>query len=350
MAILWKTIFEAELAKLRNGNSKPGEVFATVQSMATEHNVSEITARRVLSELAKTGVVKNVPRRGSVVSDKNFPAKVFLLSPEKLIIPEFALAVSKNLKGIFEEAIHAGIEILPVSLDFVLHYNEKAPAFVLYNYSSNKLGTEIFLPMLPEPLIPIGINAPEKPERGIAIGSDSRAMMEALVKHMIASGRTRISYAGATAAPWFQSRFDGYISTLKENNLEFRLDWLMASDEDLNGITPERVLKDRGAEKFDAVCCAGLNSGRRMLEFLLKSGISVPGDVAVGAIGEIPSSIPGIPRLTMVNPDYVEQGREAIRQMLRLSLDVPVKPRFFTAPFKLIAGETTAAPTKEDAV
>ena len=74
---LWKNIFDKELANLQTGKRKAGEVFATVESLAAAYHVSDITARRVLSELAKAGAVRNIPRKGSVVAGNALRIRYF---------------------------------------------------------------------------------------------------------------------------------------------------------------------------------------------------------------------------------------------------------------------------------
>ena len=231
---LWKNIFDKELANLQTGKRKAGEVFATVESLAAAYHVSDITARRVLSELAKAGAVRNIPRKGSVVAEKCSPLPVFLLSPEPLSGEEAALIVAKNLKGVFEEAAKAALEIQPVSMDFLLHYSGSAKAFAIYHYSCCRLNPEILLSMLPESILPIGLNCPGIPIRGIGFGSDSNAMVETAMNYLYSHNCRRIVYLGLTAKPWFYSRFETYRRMQADHGVEISSDLLLTRFPDLS--------------------------------------------------------------------------------------------------------------------
>jgi len=334
---LWKKIFDAELQNLRSGRYAQGAVFATVDSLSKSRQCSNITARRVLSELAKAGVVKNVPRLGSVVDFRSrFRTRVFLLSPQRMDEPAVSLAVTRCMQSVFVKAAALKIEVTPVNLDDLLKYRGRERAFVIIHYSANRMGAEALLPLLPENLIPVCISAPGKMVRGIAVGCDSGAMTEALFQQLWELGARRIGYFGTTAAPWFLPRFEAYSRCLKEKEIALTSEFLATNRQFLND---EKLLRQFVADnRLDALLAADPKEVPVCTAALRGQGVPV---------GAFLHAVPEHAECFSVVPDYEKFGGEAVRLITRLDIDSVIVPRFVPLSFSMLEPENLSLTIEE---
>ncbi|NLF93239.1 MAG: GntR family transcriptional regulator, partial [Oligosphaeraceae bacterium] len=211
--MLWKLIYATEREHLLSGGWQPGQFFHTVGSLALKHGVSEITTRRVLSELSREGLLRNVPRVGSIVAERLANPRIFLLSPQQMGYAEETQVVSEIMKGIFEAAFQCGWEVTPVSQDFLLSgYSEEC--HLLYLYNCNLQGSDEFLPQVPENMHLLGLHAPGPMPRGTVVCNDYQAAIRQQVTDLAREYR-RIAYIGPVSGRWFQSRYETYLATLR---------------------------------------------------------------------------------------------------------------------------------------
>lgn len=167
------------------------------------------------------------------------------------------------------------------------------------------------------------------------------------VKHLLALGHTNIMYAGGTPGSMIaRSRREGFEAAMREAGLAW-------SDEHIfeMGFTQEDGFKaGRYFSTFKplptAICCANDQIALGLMDALAGAGISVPGDVSITGMDNIPYGRTSTPSLTTVTNDsemFAKIGMELLFD--RLDERYAEAPRLRDVPNTLIARGSTAAPS-----
>ena len=212
-------------------------------------------------------------------------------------------------------------------MDFLLHYSGSAKAFAIYHYSCCRLNPEILLSMLPESILPIGLNCPGIPIRGIGFGSDSNAMVETAMNYLYSHNCRRIVYLGLTAKPWFYSRFETYRRMQADHGVEISSDLLLTRFPDLSKRGRNDLLTHLETARIDGIFAPEAKWMRQLYQILPET---LREKICFAAIGE--SAIPDR-HFMLVRPDFVEQGRNAIRLLRKMKGSRFGHPRYFPVPF-----------------
>ncbi len=312
MAVLWKQIYESERNRLLAGCFQPSQFFHTVGSLAVKYGVSEITTRRVLSELAREGLLQNIPRVGSIVVDRVRNPRIFLLSPQRMGYEEETQVVSEILKGIFEAAIQCGWEVIPVSQDFLQSdYTEEC--HLIYLYNCNLMGSDEFLSQVPDTMHLLGLHTPGPMKRGKAVCNDYQGAVESIVADLARVYR-RVAYVGPTSGRWFQERYESYLAGLQRAGCVFQQQQVFSCALALRQIPGAEMQSFLAAMQPDAVFFPSLQWLNLWLAFCSSpeaspTSVGLP-MAAIG--GHLPKAC-RLPNLRFCLEDGAQIGREAIR-------------------------------------
>lgn len=324
---IWKRIFDEEVLKLHNGEYPAGKPFSSVNALAEKYRVSTATSRRVLAELARAGAVRNIPRRGSIViaaRQKTIP--IYLLSPQELGLPRDALAVSKCVKGLFEEAALSKVDITPVTLDFLLEYRQSTPCVMICHHSANLLSVEAMFDLLPEKIFPIVMGAPGKLKRGVAITGNAKQMTAELCRELRDRNCRRIGYCGRTGKDYFLVRFESYLDHLRSEGISFTPELFLSGEEWRRNDSLVRDYVVKGA--LDAVFCAGAEDAADIAQALARLDLRIP----VAGIGQKLLDSEN----WLCAADECEQfGVFAVREAIKLSASKACSPSLLTVPYTI---------------
>lgn len=164
------------------------------------------------------------------------------------------------------------------------------------------------------------------------------------VKHLLGLGHTRIAYAGGTPGSMIaQSRKQGYETAMKEVGLACSESFVFEmgfSQED--GQKAGRYFSTLRPLPT-AICCANDQIALGLIDALNGSGLSVPGDISVTGMDNIPYGRMSTPSLTTVTNDsaaFAQMGIELLFE--RIEARYTGEPRRRDVPNQLIARESTA--------
>ncbi len=333
MAVLWKSIYATERARLLSGHLRSGDFFHTVNSLALKHGVSEITTRRVLSELSRDGLLRSVPRVGSIVTERVANPRIFLLSPQQIGYEEETQIVSEILKGVFEAAFELGWEVTPVSPDF-LQSDYSAECHLVYLYNCNLLGSDEFLPQVPANMHLLGLHTPGPMPRGAAVCNDYRAAIDLLVTDLARSS-CRIAYIGPIEGRWFQARHETYCSALRRVGCVLQDNLFLTCSPVEREISAAQILSFLSANKPEAIFFPGLLWLNLWLEF--SAGAAAPSwatDLPLAAIGGYLPAKCCLPNLQFRLADGAQIGREAIKLIQMQHSEEGKSPDTVYVPFQ----------------
>ncbi|MEV1157872.1 LacI family DNA-binding transcriptional regulator [Micromonospora chokoriensis] len=197
------------------------------------------------------------------------------------------------------------------------------------------------------PLVLIGEGVSDVPYDHIAI--DNVAASHAAIQHLVAIGRRRIAFIGATPGGDRQSahlRVRGYREALVAAGLPYR-PRLVARTDAFGRLDGKRAMRDLLALGDPPDAVFGYNDlvAIGALRTLAEAGLRVPEDVAVVGIDDIEEGCFGTPTLTTIAPDKREIGRLAVRRLVaRIEGTAVAAPLTVQTPFRLVRRESTGTP------
>jgi DNA-binding LacI/PurR family transcriptional regulator len=312
--ILWKDIYERSVQELETSRLPNGALFGTVASLAKRYQVSAITARRVLSELANAGFVKNVPRVGSIVvrNAARLEIPCYFLPPE--LLRENPVSYAEIQRGLFTAAAAQNMRLQTITLDNLVELGTQTQPGILFSiWDSQHVPSEAISCFCPRHIFPIFMGCHRyTPERGICIGNDAFDALYRMVGQFAKEGCKHIAYLGASSESCFGPRFAGYLQGLKDNSLPFELHMLFQVI-DIAQISPNEVLKWIEDHQFDAVCTPGTQFSIRLKQILENGNSSWQGRVAT--VGCHTERYPGV---DLYRTDFSSDGELAIKLALEI--------------------------------
>ncbi len=248
--------------------------------------------------------------------------------PDASMINPFFLSM---LGSIVRAAAVRGFDLLvsfqQLSADWHTDYEDsrKADGIILLGYGDYR-DYATRLKQLAEQgthLVRWGSIQPGQPE--IVVGCDNVQGGRDITRHLIAAGRRRIAFAGASGkgSPEFGDRYRGHKAALREAGLE------VATALHVDAINTEASGHDaalrllRRDASFDAVVCASDLIAIGVSRALQAAGRRVPDDVAVTGFDDILAAGFANPPLTTVAQDARAAGEALVDTLIRLIRNQP---------------------------
>ncbi|OGV34252.1 MAG: hypothetical protein A2020_04510 [Lentisphaerae bacterium GWF2_45_14] len=325
---LWKKVSTDLKVEIERGLFNKSK-FPTLREICIQYEVSGITARRVIAELAAQGLIKKSTKTGSSVIKRDRMVKeIFLIGPAN---NNQSIIYSQINQGIIEEAAKNNIEIKTVSSDFILNnlntikeLNLIAPASegVLFEKLKDQALWKI-----------VKYHSITKDKTFSTVRSDLKNAAVIAMKYLLGQGHKRIAFITGKSGYWFVSRLEAYTKTLHENDIDLDLRLIKGVEKDSYEETASAVksLMELSAPPtaiFAATDIHALN----ILSFCRNSGIKVPEKLALCGFDNLPESEFYSPPLTTVDTNWKTQGAEAVRLFRNEDflngkiIDVKIKP------------------------
>jgi len=191
-----------------------------------------------------------------------------------------------------------------------------------------KLYEQLWLAGLP--VIFLGDRPEDVPEVSF-VGWDSGAAARIAVEHLVETGRRRIAFIGVDyPMRMTRGRYQAYVDVLREAGLPARAEWTAKAPMDWS--LPRIVdwsldrLFASGPERPDAIFALNDGIALPLLEAMDARGITVPEDVAVIGMGDLPMTGHRGIGLSTVREPCAEMGREAAQLMLDLIANPDIGP------------------------
>jgi len=285
---------------IQDGTWEPGDKLPSEHALCDMYQVSQITVRRALRELAHQSRVYSRHGLGWYVEDG--PAS----AGETGGRPDVAILTSEP------------DALLRVLIDAAISWFGPLGQTVEMFYYPAGLTPEGVLSVLPAGLngVPL-LWAVQGPEEGLAerygalttgyaersilfgraiegldlpaVGIDEQAAMAQVTQHMIAQGHRRIAYIGTDPLQvegW--RRYSGFAASMWDHGLELALEWVFSAGdvESQNDDRFDRVMG--GSRRPTAVVCSSDTLAVEVIHRLASIGLACPSDVAVAGMGDEP--------------------------------------------------------------
>lgn len=163
------------------------------------------------------------------------------------------------------------------------------------------------------------------------------------VEHLVSLGRRKIYYLGGKKDSYDNKiRFEGYLDTLKKNNIVYNDSYYLEGDfeDDVAYESIEKIINDNDIP--DAIFAANDQMGLAAIRAFQEFDIEVPGQVAVVGFDDIYTSSLVHPSLTTIWRDERKMGETAVEMIFEM-LEGRVEKHSVIMPTKLIVRESSGA-------
>jgi DNA-binding LacI/PurR family transcriptional regulator len=287
-----------------------GQRVVSTRELAERLDVSEMTVRRDLSELAQEGLIQRVHggatsshQRGMALGQRGQVGIVLTSMGYKYTDPFF----SAVLQGADRKLQESGYRI-----GYILSYADiytKEQARVLLNTNSVDallmIGTRLSegVEYLKQNVRVLVTTTNSLGPEHDAILMDGCGGIRTLVNHLVGLGRQRLAFITG----YNDSRHQGFVEGVRANHLPDEPELQLALDEqDSQDWTPQ--MGHRGTAMLmnlkkppDAIVCASDRLAFGAMQWLHQNGFRVPEDISVTGYDNIPDSEFTIPALTTVH-------------------------------------------------
>ncbi len=365
---LYAQVSERLMSKIRSRELTPKTKIPSIRKLSHELEVSEITVRRAVSEMVKTGALYTQPGVGVFVADGNAAAElngsmlkleraaVIGLDPIKEDDADSESSFVRMQVGIETQARALSVKTRFASLREIgrtgglaaFLETHRIQGAVLFNMANHRTIGQI------ERLVPVVLLDSWFREATFdCIVVDNVPAAYGLTRHLIDLGHRRIAYFGtkrtdeATGevvpdADSFE-RYTGYSLALHEAGI-LRDDCLVVHDIAQVKIKHALDAFFAMAEPPTAILCHGRSIAMGARGWLEKLGRAVPGDMSLAAFSSASDAQKGTSWLTCAAVDAERMGRMALKRLAeRVAQDSPQGIKLSVSG-KIVIGASTAPP------
>jgi len=331
----YQHIYNALSADIAAGRVKPGERLPSEAELVKTFGASRITVTRALRDLKQAGLVERRAGSGTYVLGARRQPRVQALS-FGLLVPE--LGQTEILEPICQGVVNA-----PAARDHAIvsggaatgpEHKEEIAWARCRQYIDRRVAGVFFAPLeltpgkdavntrittaLKKAGIPVVLlDRPAQPygarDDHDLVGIDNRRAGYRIAEHLLRAGSQRVAFASLlNAAPTVDARRAGYREALDRYGAPVEQGLTLAVDpEDREGVRRFMV-----REHPDAIVCANDRTAALVMQTLLSLGCSIPGDVRIVGIDDVPyASLLPVPLTTLRQPCH-EIGAAAMSAML----------------------------------
>ena len=321
ISCLWEKVTEKLASQINNNACSTGDRFYSADEISTRFGVSNITSRRVLTELARMNLIHKSRGRGCVVNKSHQLKTIYVMFDDKEVpINNLGYVRACLYKGIVEESIRLGCETKVVTLKFLerAQHGERLDLLIVQNFP------EFFKKMADLISNSGNINCAcchcLNPIRGVStVRNDFVNGGYILTSHLIERGHRRIAMITA-GGEWGAGRFEGYFMALKDSGICFEP--AMLKNCEISYASTAKAMAELMAMKNPPTAVFAMSDmfAAFVFDFCAQNKIRIPGDLAVVGFDNTSDSEISNPPLTTVDTHWAEQGRLAVRL---LSEDLP---------------------------
>lgn len=354
---LYQAIFDLYRKRIENGTLSVGDPIPSEAQLAQLHGVSNITARRVLNELKRQGLVVRERGRGSFVAGPiNSPLKpeatghVMLIFPMDSQYTKAAEFIASLYTLLEKRGYYLGVHfsndneeqearLLQQAID------EGTEGILLYPVSStSNVPLLLRIRALSIPLVMI--DRTHIVPGFATVVNDGLSGGRMLTDYLLSRGYEHIVFVSnhpLAHATTLRDRYHGYITALLRagRSIYQTTCYLLPDSPDQNTHAYQNLLsllRDTG--ESTALLCVSDPVAISLMSFLQANGLRVPEDVAVTGFDNLALSSRTTPPLTTVEQDFCRVARIAGGMLLSAMEDGDAPPMVQQVPVSLVIRES----------
>ena len=332
---------------VRNGDLKDGDRLPPEEEIAKQNNISRGTVRMALEDLAREGIIKRYPKRGTFISleKSNIPVKIAILSPTVPVgRKETDFYRSELWGGIEEGVVKEGISIILLNHQKGIELSKGIDGilFLVPLRSQIEILNEIKGKGIP--LIVVGAQID-----GVNyIAVDNEKGVEEAISYLVKLGHKKIG-AIFSSLDYFDSfyRYKGFLSTLKKFGLPVKKNWIKiisVMDAEKWIEEAERKTKEILSEKDKptAIFAEGgfLTLGAK--KSIEKKGYKIPSDISLIGFDDFYLARYLEPPLTVISQPIWEIGKIGVEKLVEIINNKQTQPyQILLQPDLIVRGSTS---------
>ncbi len=358
---LYRQCFDTLKKAIETGKHPVGSFLPSERDLSEKFGVNRITLRKALAEIAREGLIENVPGAGNkVVAARRKTAENRIVSCVMLRfagMPMMSPYYADLLEGIEEETASRGFDLLFQAVpEDTLRTPDNQPrpspkipgttrllgALLVGGITDElaaayqKKGVQVVLVDKPSPSRDLSSIMPDNFD-GAYKGA----------KHLVELGHRRIAFLAARNDPVVESRHGGFLKALADSGVAFhRKDYIEGSyTTEAAEAAMTRFLQQRRKDLPTALMAINDEAAIGALHALRSQGIAVPNDVSVIGFDDIPWASHAHPSLTTLRIPRREMGRVAAQTLLNQIESPRPSPIRLVLQTDLIVRKSCARPT-----
>ena len=362
---LYAQLCERLAQDIRLGRLPVGEPFYSERGLMESFGVSSITARRVMTELAREGLIE---RRNGVGTFVRATARAMRLALVVLEFQEPERIENRQPASVFGELVGGIAQVAwetaaSFTLAFIRRQEELAPWLeeALDTRSTDGVLVRTSGDVLPETLDDLDrAGLPYVLLRRRAPGSNAscaltgdREGIALVTDHLLKLGHERLGFVlPVSARATYEDRLGGYRSALQAHGLPFDRRFVAEVPDysSASGTLGARDLLDRAPDARPTALVAASDSlAIGAYEAAAQLGLAIPADVSVVGLTDIPEAAVLGPPLTTARTSYADLGARAVRLLERLIearwAGSPLGPEVEVVEPQLVVRASTAPPS-----
>jgi DNA-binding LacI/PurR family transcriptional regulator len=315
------------VAQIASGNWRVGDRLPSERALCERYQVSQITVRRALRELAHIGRVYSHHGLGWFVSPDSAPTSrsydVTLVLPDLdwLTAPLVrALNDALSPSAVVLRLLFTGGEAEAEAKAVKEAIACEASALLLAVTGQERQLAQHYARLVAGVDLPVLLLLRDVTNLSLpCVVLDEQSCMEQLTRHLLGLGHQRVAYAGADPALIEgQRRYRGFASTLWEHGLELPLDWVFSGELTGQAMRARFRRAFQDPDRPTAIVCASDMQAAESMSLLRDLDLQCPEDVAIVGLGDRDFA-PLLPTpLTTFRPDLQGLGRAAAEMTLDL--------------------------------
>lgn len=307
----YETVKQALLLQIQSGELRPGDKLPNEEDLMKQFQVSGITIRKAMTELANEGAITRIKRKGSFVngaqaSDHSSRLIAFILSAED----NYDVSYMKIIKGAQQAAAEFGYSLIvewsndeQASIQKML--DRKVDGFLIYPFDPiQSKDNYLHIEQNNIPYLLVDRYNVDHPSYFSGCNNYDGAILA--TRELIRLKHTKIKFA---SYHFFlhseQERFAGYCSAMRQAGLPVEGDHLLTRI-DYDALSGSVMKRD-----ITALFCSNDKLAVETIEQLTRRGVNIPQDVSVMGFDDWDHAGNLSVGLSTVRQDFEEIGRNA---------------------------------------
>lgn len=316
----WKVIHDRLVQELPEFTY--GSNFYTLDQICEKYDVSLITARRVLDELASQGLVEKIRKRGTVARGISQKLAVYMVQPSYARTDYFSYnaIIRRQMAGVEEYARDHNITFHTISdshLSSIFFQEDEKAGFILPQLTS--IATIDFMS---EQKWPFVLLDPISGWQGLPHARvNRRSVGYKATKFLLQHGHRRIAHVlGLLSERNSRDRLKGYKAALAKSNIRF--DWSLVKETNSREDADHAMHLLMGLKKPPtAIVIGDDNRAIQILDVCRRMKIKVPEQLSLLSYPGMAVTALTQPSLSVIDARYEEVGSQTMQLLLQQMLE-----------------------------
>lgn len=315
---LWEKVTDDLISYINNNDFSKNRRFFTTEEISRKYNVSNITSRRVINELAEHGYIEKSRGRGCFVKYA-INNTIYILLPLNCVVSDYysqSPILSEFLRSIQQMATvnREAVNLITPS-QLLKMKTSRPPGVIVVQNTPWDQEKEIVEFLSRDDVFSVFCHVTTPKIWTSTVRTDYRMAGKLVAEHLIGKGHRTFGWVGSRSQWQSNSvaqRFEGYFSTLTQCGLKCNPGWMLELPPDRENAMTELNKAFSREDRPTAVFASNDENALTMMNFCFEQGIRVPEDMAIVGFDNMPIAEMTKPALTTVDTFWRPQAEKSV--------------------------------------